>query len=232
MIYSKEEVSLMPSPAMPPPELLSLCSRWSKTIAKIDSIQDRIECVQSELPGLLSEKALFAKILKNITKGGTYPNIRQAMMFEDEYLLFQDGRRRFSLRMFIYEPGVYTPIHDHNSWGVTGNVSGTLEVVKYDREDDGTNENVARLRQSNRYTLRPGETELTQPLNQGIHKTGNPTKGTIIMISVYGSPVRRQYINHFDLESNRVDKIFPPRLRKKNLAAQALKALETRIDEG
>ncbi len=222
----KEKISLMPSLLKSPPELLSLCSRWSKTIATIDSNQVRIEYIKSELPGLLLDTALFTKILKNITLGSTYPDIRQATMFEEEFILFFDRYRRFSLRMFIYEPGVYTPIHDHNSWGVTGNVSETLEVVKYDRKDDGTNENIAQLRESNRYTLVPGQTEVTLPLNQGIHKTGNPTQQTMIMISVYGAPVRRLYINQFDLENNRVYKIFPPRLRKKNLAAQALKVLE------
>jgi predicted metal-dependent enzyme (double-stranded beta helix superfamily) len=217
----------MPSPPKPPPELFSLCSRWAKKIATIDIIQARIEYIKIELPGLLWDKALFAKILKNITQGSTYPNIRQAMMFDNEYLLFLDGGRRFSLRMFIYEPGVYTLIHDHNSWGVTGNISGTLEVLKFNREDDGTNKTFACLRESDRYTLVPGETEVTLPLNQGIHKTGNPTQETITMISVYGPPVRRQYINGYDLENNRVYKIFPPKLKKKNLASQALQALKT-----
>jgi hypothetical protein len=73
--------------------------------------------------------------------------------------------------------------------------------------------------------LQPGEIELTRPLNDGIHQLGNPGQGTTIMISIYGSPVRRLYINRFDHEHNKVDRLYPPRIKKKMLAAQALEHL-------
>ena len=70
--------------------------------------------------------------------------------------------------------------------------------------------------------LQPGQIELTRPLNEGIHQTGNPVDDTTIMISVYGSPIRRLYINRFDYKTSKVEKLFPPRIKKKMLAAQAL----------
>jgi predicted metal-dependent enzyme (double-stranded beta helix superfamily) len=188
--------------------------------------QETMVFFQKELPELLFNKQLFVQILDKITRGGTHPDLCQAMMFENEYLLYLNSSRRFSLRMFIFEPGEYTPIHDHNSWGVTGNVSGNLEVVKYVREDDGRLEKFARLRESDRYRLAPGDTELTLPLDAGIHQTGNPTAETIIMISVYGPPMRRLFINCFDMTNNRVQKIYPQRLKKKKLASQALQTLK------
>ena len=69
------------------------------------------------------------------------------------------------------------------------------------------------------------EIELTRPLNKGIHQTGNPVDGTTIMISVYGSPIRRLYINRFDYKANKVERLYPPRIKKKMLALQALKNL-------
>ncbi len=216
----------MPVPPKPPPEILSLCSRWSEKVASFNTKKEPIVFFQNELPGLLSNRQLFAQILDQITKGGTHPELRQAMMFENEYLLYLNSNRRFSLRMFIFGPGEYTPIHDHASWGVTGNVSGNLEVVKYAREDDGSLEEFARLRESDRYRLVPGDIELTLPLDAGIHQTGNPTAETIIMISVYGPPIRRLYINRFDMANNRVRKIYPQRLKKKILASQALQTLK------
>ena len=45
------------------------------------------------------------------------------------------------------------------------------------------------------------------------------------MISVYGSPMRRLYINRFDYKASKVEKQYPPRIKKKMLAAEALKQL-------
>jgi predicted metal-dependent enzyme (double-stranded beta helix superfamily) len=213
----------MPAPL---PELHSICGHWSEKVSSFTTKQARIEFFQNELPELLLDKGLFTEILNRITHGKAHPDLRQAMMFDNEYLLYLSSRRLFSLRMYIFEPGEYTSIHDHNSWGVTGNVTGSLEVVRYSREDDGSVENYARLGESDRYRLVPGETELTLSLNAGIHQTGNPTAETIIMISVYGPPARRLYINCFDTVHDKVLKIYPLRLKKKMLASQALKALK------
>lgn len=215
----------MPSPPKPPPELFSICSRWSKKVSSLTSKKARIAFFRKELSELLLNNQLFISILSKITTGGTYPDIRRAMMFENEFLLYLNSSHLFSLRMFIYEPGEYTPIHDHNSWGVTGSVSGNLEVIKYVREDDGATEEIAHLRASDRYELAPADTEITLPLGAGIHQTGNPSSETMIMISIYGPPIRRLYINQFDMDNNRVSKIYPPKLKKKMLAAQALQTL-------
>jgi hypothetical protein len=45
------------------------------------------------------------------------------------------------------------------------------------------------------------------------------------MISVYGSPVRRLYINRFDDKTSKVEKLYPPRIKKKLLAIEALKQI-------
>jgi predicted metal-dependent enzyme (double-stranded beta helix superfamily) len=183
---------------------------------------------QNELPGFLRNQSLFQELLKNITHGSPYPDLRQAQMIDDEILLYLNPKRLFSLRMFLYGPGDYTSIHDHNSWGVSGAVVGELGVIRYARQDDGTVEGYARLRQTARVQLQPGEIELTRPLNDGIHQTGNPGRGTTIMISIYGSPVRRLYIHRFDHEHSKVDRLYPPRIKKKMLAAQALEHLYTK----
>ena len=220
----------MPNPPKPPSEIQSICRRWSENIENIKSKSETIGFFQKELPGLLLNRQLFVGLLDKITRGASYPELRQALMFDNEYLLYLNSNRRFSLRMFIYEPGEYTPIHDHNSWGVSGNVSGDLEVVKYVREDEANHPEFARLRESDRYRLSPGDTELTLPLDEGIHQTGNPCTETIIMISVYGPSIRRLYMNCFDKDTHRVHRIYPQRLKKKIRASLALQALETKSD--
>jgi len=213
----------MPKPPKPPEELLGICNRWSESIENISGNAGRIEFFQNELPGFLGNQSLFTKLLKNIKGGSPYPDLRQAQMIDDEILLYLNPKRLFSLRMFLYGPGDYTPIHDHNSWGVSGASLGELGVIRYAREDDGTVEGYARLRKTDQFQMPPGELELTRPLNDGIHQTGNSGEGITIMISVYGSPIRRLFINRFDAEHNKVDKLYPPRIKKRKLAIEALK---------
>ena len=218
----------MPRPPKPPEELLRICKRWSGAIENISGDAVRIEFFKNELPAFLQNQSLFEKLLNSIKDGKPYPDVRQAQMIDDEILLYLNPKRLFSLRMFLYGPADYTPIHDHNSWGVSGSALGELGVIRYTREDDGTLETYARLRQAASVRLRPGEIELTHPLNEGIHQTGNPGPGTTIMISVYGGPIRRLYINRFDYEHNKVDRLYPPRIKKKMLAAQALEHFSTK----
>jgi len=218
----------MPRPPKPPIELLEICNRWSESIENISGDAARIEFFQNELPGFLRNQSLFTKLLKNIKGGSPYPDLRQAQMIDDEILLYLNPKRLFSLRMFLYGPGDYTPIHDHSSWGVSGAAVGELGVIRYGREDDGTVEGYARLRQTAQVHMQSGELELTRPLNDGIHQTGNPGEGITIMISVYGSPIRRLFINRFDAEHNKVDKLYPPRIKKRMLAAQALDHFSTK----
>jgi predicted metal-dependent enzyme (double-stranded beta helix superfamily) len=215
----------MPRPPRPPEELLKICNGWSEAVEEISGDAARMAFFQNELPGFLRNQAVFEKLLKNIKNGSPYPDLRQAQMMDDEILLYLNPKRLFSLRMFLYGPGDYTPIHDHSSWGVSGAAVGELGVIRYVCEDDGSVEGYAQLLQAAPVYLQPGEIELTRPLNEGIHQTGNPVDGTTIMVSIYGSPIRRLYINRFDYKTGKVQKLYPPRIRKKMLATEALKQL-------
>ena len=208
-----------------PEELHLICERWSKTMEKLSGYGAQVDYVQKELPGLLTNKALFKFILKNIMGGAAYPDTGQATMFDNELLLYLDSKRLFSIRLYLWGPGEYTPIHDHSSWGVLGTVSGDFEVIKFIRQDDGKQEEYVRLMESEKLNLLPGQTDVTLPLNNGIHKTGNPTDITTANIHLYGNPVRRSYINRFDLETGRVDRIYAPKARKRILASEALRGL-------
>jgi hypothetical protein len=79
---------------------------------------------------------------------------------------------------------------------------------------------------SSRFTCKPGRTDTTLPLNAGIHRIGNPGAQTIAVVNVYGPPIRRLFINRFEVDNNRVEKIFPAHLRMKQLAARALEEFE------
>ncbi len=206
-------------------ELRTVFDRWAKALQKYKDIEKRIAYIAKDIPTLLMNRPLFKEILTNIVKGRSFPDIRQATLFSNEFILFIHNRRLFSVRLYIYEPGQYTPIHDHNSWGVYGCVHKRIEVIRYRREDDESRPGYARLREIERPILEPGQTASVLPLNDGIHQAGNPDDRTSVMLSVYGTPIRRLYVNQYDHLQNRVSKRYPPRLRKKMLAAQALEKI-------
>jgi predicted metal-dependent enzyme (double-stranded beta helix superfamily) len=212
----------MGNPSGMPEGLLDLCSSWSEELERLTDSSSRIRCIRDRLPELLEKQPLFIELLRCIGRGCTYPDIRHTDAFENEILLYLNPKRIFSLRMFLFGPGEFTPVHDHNSWGVVGTAMNRLTVVKYVREDDGSLDGHARVHPIESLTLDPGDTDITLPLNDGIHKTGNEGKNPVIMVNVYGSPIRRLFVHGFEIEKNRVYRMYAPRMKKKLLAREAL----------
>jgi hypothetical protein len=212
-------------------KLFELCQRWSEAVLQQNDPEDRLAFFGTELPGLLVQRELFGGILEGIITGGRYPDIRQATLFDNEFSLYRDRGQRFSVWMYLYGPGEYTPVHDHNSWGVSGSVLGEWEVVRYRREDDGCDPSAARLALTGRQLLQPGQTEVTGAFDEGIHKTGNPSAESLIMISVYGRTRRRRFLRQFDPDTGRVQAICLPRVRKRRLAEQALQAIQGKTQQ-
>lgn len=206
-------------------ELQAVCRGWTAAIKGMAGREGRIAFFRSELPQLLSRRELFEGVLRGILSGHPLPNLRQETLFDNELVLYLDSGRAFSLRLYIFGPGEHTCVHDHTSWGIFGPAFGTLEVLRYEREAKGAEPWQAHASLSARLILRPGETESTLPLDQGIHRTGNPADGFTLMLSVYGPPLRRPYIQSFDLEKNRVHRIYLPRVKKRILVEQALQMM-------
>ena len=207
-------------------KLSGFCRNWSDAVASKNDSEDRLAFFRAELPGLLAQRELFCGILEGIVRGGSYPDTRQATFFDNEVILYRDRGQRFSVWMYLYGIGDYTPVHDHNSWGVSGSAFGELEVVRYRRQDDGSDPGSARLVLTARELLQPGQTEVTRAFDEGIHKTGNPSAASLIMISVYGRTLRRRFLRQFDPDTGRVLAIYPPRVRKQRLAELALKSIQ------
>lgn len=215
-----------------PTALRVMCEDWSAAMEGISGYEGRLAYIRRQLPDLLLDSSLHSEILKNVMDGADYPDIREATMFDNEMLLYTDRRRMFSIRLYLWGPGEWTPIHDHNAWGVIGPITGTLQVDRFRRTDTGTDGDVARLEESGKRTLSAGETEVVLPLNNGIHRTGNPGEMTSATIHLYGNPVRRTYINNFNPVSGEIRRIYPPRARKRMLASEALRSLEDSLRAG
>lgn len=93
-----------------------------------------------------------------------------------------------SLFAIVWQPGQWTPVHDHGSWGVVGIVEGVLEersFMSVDGEiarDDGI-----RLRRGGTILLGPGSVTSFVPNPDHIHMTGVPeTRRAALSLHLYG----------------------------------------------
>lgn len=204
------------------PEIQSFGERFSKDLPDLDSYRSCIEYTRQALPVLLLNRQLLVEIMQGVVSGEPYPDIRRPTMFDNELILYVHPARLFSLRLYLWGAGEFTYPHDHNAWGVIGTAMEGYEVTNFRRVDDGSMEGYAKLEEVARLNLKPGETAFTLPFDEGIHRTGNSGDKTIITLHLYGKSHSRGYLQGYDIVNNQVYRVFPPRLKKKTLASQAL----------
>lgn len=210
-----------------PAEIRSFCSRCSEMLQQLKDYDSCIAFVKQEMSELLHNREVFARLMRSMIEGGSFPDVHRPTLFDNELVLHVDPDRLYSLRIYLWGPGEYTPIHDHNAWGVIGALNEGYEVINYSRLDDESIENCAELKEVERFHLRAGQCAHTLPLNDGIHKTGNPTSETNITLSLYGRPLARPFIQGFDDVHRRVYRILSPKRKKLYLAGQVVKSLES-----
>lgn len=203
------------------PEIAAYCRKWSHAMDEITAEQDRMAYFQSHLPGLLLDHVCVKKILENMSKGRPWPDLKDPGLFAHEVLLYLDPGRRFSLRIYLHPPNDHTEIHDHTSWGISGCPVGSLSIITYQANRQATDNRVV-LTKREPVILKPGQVTVTLPWDRGIHQTGSPDEVPSIMISVYGRPGRRLYVNTYDLQSGEVTRRYPPKLLRRRLAKDAL----------
>lgn len=201
-------------------------TRWSEEIGRIRDTGQHREYFKEELPRFLAEREIITSLLQAIARESSYPDVRSATMFESEIVLYRDPRKLFSVRFYLWGPGEYDPVHDHNSWGVIGTALGTLDVFNYQRLDDGTSEGHAVLQECSRRFIPNGRIYSVFPLNRGIHRTGNASEPAIIQVGIYGGNITgRCYVNVFDLHTGGISRLYLPHVRKRMLAQKALEMI-------
>lgn len=95
--------------------------------------------------------------------------------------------RSYSLQVFVWPPGTATRIHDHSSWGAYACALGSIFEERYERLDDGSLRDHARLKKSWERVWNEGDGASTVlPYDGGIHSIGNPGEQTVISVHLYG----------------------------------------------
>ena len=112
-----------------------------------------------------------------------------------------DKGEGLSIYALVWNPGQWTPVHDHATWGVVGVVRGVLEERNFIRLDHGnaTDRNI-RLARSGPILL--GENTVTSfvPNPDHIHKTGVPEdRGQVVSLHLYGRTMNN--FHTYDLDA-------------------------------
>ncbi len=190
----------------------------------ITAEQDRMAYFKDQLPSLLLDRTAVEPVLENMANGRPWPDLRNAGLFANEIVLYLDPGRRFSIRLYLHPPNDHTVIHDHTSWGISGCPFGRLSVISFRLDGwDGNDRAVVTPRAP--VVLTPGQVSATRPWDRGIHQTGSPDDDPSVMISAYGRPGRRLYINTYDRQTGRVTRRYPPKLLRRMLAGEALRLI-------
>lgn len=93
-----------------------------------------------------------------------------------------------SLYVIVWQPGQWTPVHDHGSWGVVGVLDGVLEERSYVRlsPDRGADEGIELVRGGVILLGRRAVTSFV-PNPDHIHVTGVPAeRGPAVSLHLYG----------------------------------------------
>jgi predicted metal-dependent enzyme (double-stranded beta helix superfamily) len=140
---------------------------------------------------VIGEPAFVARQVREaltpwLAHGLPEPLIRHAESCYARHLIYGDPQGRFGIVSIVLMPGQSTPIHNHNTWGVIGVVSGREREVRYRRSE--TDELIELETRFNH----PGDTAVVIPPRdvhriEGACPQGRPT----VSIHVYGGDVDR-----------------------------------------
>lgn len=118
-------------------------------------------------------------------------------------LVFDDKETGLSLYTLVWEPGQWTPVHDHGTWGVVGVIDGQLEEQGYMRTDadqrPDRHEGIE-LHRGGLVLLTPGSVSTFVPNPDHIHKTGcADDRPRCVSLHLYGRSMNSFY--SYDVEA-------------------------------
>jgi len=140
-----------------------------------------------------AEVALWKAILSDLVNDANFlashvlPLVEEPA--EDWYVASRhdDPGHSYSVQVFVWPPGSATRIHDHSSWGAFCCVVGSVLEGRYERLDDGSVPDHARLKELWRVEWeREDGISTVLPYEGGIHRVGNPNEGPAISVHLYG----------------------------------------------
>ncbi len=114
-----------------------------------------------------------------------------------------------SLFALVWQPGQWTPVHDHGTWGVVGVVEGVLQERNYIRTDGHHDRDSGiELRRGGITLLAPGSVSTFVPNPDHIHVTGVPDTGPpVLSLHLYGREMNNFNIYDADAGTRRLIRV-------------------------
>ena len=145
-------------------------------------------CEHPTEPALQEAVPFLARLVRNpaFLETEIFPLLKEGKNTGAWYVAhcYDDPDGSYSLQVFVWPPGTRTKIHDHSSWGAFCCVVGTLLEERYERLDDGSRPDHARLKKLWQLAWsKEDETSTVLPKDGGIHRLGN--RGSEVTISVH-----------------------------------------------
>jgi predicted metal-dependent enzyme (double-stranded beta helix superfamily) len=156
-----------------------------------DAIELQNLCALPTVQALPRAAAFLADLVQDhsFLESHVLPILEEARSAERWYVARRWGAPdgSFSLQVFVWPPGTWTKIHDHSSWGAYACAAGTVLEERYERLDDGSRYDHARLEEVWQLPWSPRDGASTVlPGDGGIHRVGNPYGEVAVSVHLYG----------------------------------------------
>ncbi len=202
------------------------CNEFRKIVSQDENVFQSIEHGRESVAELTSRPDWFCSYLEKIIFPGSVSGLERSGIWPNEYTLYRSPDKLFVAFAYIWDIGQADFIHDHNAWGIVGTLFGKVGEKKYERCDDGKQEDFCEIRETSESVFGPGETTFVLPLNKGLHAMDNSTDKVAVTVNVYHKVVERNYIQSFDPSGKTVTRVFPPRTYKEMMAVKALSVID------
>jgi predicted metal-dependent enzyme (double-stranded beta helix superfamily) len=187
----------------------SFVSAETTTLLGLDTNElQRLSELPTE-PALQRAASLLAHLVRDpaFVEFEILPLLQEAKGREDWYVArsYEGKDNSFSLQVFVWPPSTGTRIHDHSSWGVFGCAVGSVLEERYERLDDGSRSDHARLRKIWQllWSREDGASSVL-PRDGGIHRVGNPGDSLAISVHLYGPRIGEVDGRDYDLSRDYV----------------------------
>lgn len=207
--------------------LTSFCVEIKELLKSTTKQEEVFTHGRSLLADLAGKPVFLRDILTRLATDDEFLLSRRNPTDPNEVTLFRDKDGLFSVRLYTWDPDITYSVHSHGSWGIVSTLAGAVEERKYERLDDKSRPGYAKLRETGRSVLKPGETATVLPLDLGIHKIDSFVKEhSSVGIHLYGKAVRQGYLEKFDLHKDSVYRVTFPGMNDRVYVLKALGAIK------
>jgi predicted metal-dependent enzyme (double-stranded beta helix superfamily) len=152
-----------------------------------------IDCVRSIVREPVSDVARLRRVREAALELAAEPVLlapEDRRVRADAYgrnLLYRDPETGFVVIAMVWPPRTGSAPHDHGTWGVVAVVEGAVLVTNFEREDDGSQRDLAVLRPLCTLHAERGAVATVLPPHEDFHGVYNPSDTqTAISIHTYG----------------------------------------------